>query len=94
MAAGAFAGIAEHCASMFPLAAADAFGRGLSTVGHALTNYAIVYPIDAVKTRMQIVNANPTAVYNGVIQSTYRIASTEGVFSLWRGMSSVIAGAG
>ena len=43
---------------------------------------------------MQIVNANPTAVYNGVIQSTYRIASTEGVFSLWRGMSSVIAGAG
>ncbi|CCC09432.1 hypothetical protein SMACR_08313 [Sordaria macrospora] len=67
MAAGAFAGIAEHCA---------------------------MYPIDAVKTRMQIVNSNPAAVYNGVIQSTYRIASTEGVFSLWRGMSSVIAGAG
>ncbi|KAK3348048.1 mitochondrial carrier domain-containing protein [Neurospora tetraspora] len=67
MAAGAFAGIAEHCA---------------------------MYPIDAVKTRMQIVNSNPSAVYNGVIQSTYRIASTEGIFSLWRGMSSVIAGAG
>ncbi|KAK1774314.1 mitochondrial carrier domain-containing protein [Copromyces sp. CBS 386.78] len=67
MAAGAFAGIAEHCA---------------------------MYPIDAVKTRMQIVNSNPAAVYHGVVQSTYRIASTEGVFSLWRGMSSVIAGAG
>ncbi|KAK4228145.1 mitochondrial carrier domain-containing protein [Podospora fimiseda] len=67
MAAGAFAGIAEHCA---------------------------MYPIDAVKTRMQILNPSASGVYTGVIQSTYRMASTEGVLSLWRGMSSVIAGAG
>lgn len=67
MAAGAFAGIAEH---------------------------TVMYPIDAIKTRMQIINPTPNAVYNGVIQGTYRIATGEGILSLWRGMSSVIVGAG
>ncbi|GKT63729.1 mitochondrial RNS-splicing protein Mrs3 [Colletotrichum tofieldiae] len=41
-----------------------------------------------------VLNPNPSAVYNGVIQGTYRIASREGFLSLWRGMSSVVAGAG
>lgn len=36
MAAGAFAGIAEHCASMFP-PIADTFDCRLSSLGHALT---------------------------------------------------------
>jgi hypothetical protein len=53
-----------------------------------------MYPIDAIKTRMQIVNPSPSAVYNGMIQGTYRIASGEGILSLWRGMSSVVVGAG
>jgi len=43
---------------------------------------------------MQIINPTPSAVYNGVIQGTYRMATTEGILSLWRGMSSVIVGAG
>ena len=42
---------------------------------------------------MQIVG-QPSSAYSGVIQGTYRMASTEGVLSLWRGMSSVIIGAG
>ncbi|KAK4099950.1 mitochondrial carrier [Parathielavia hyrcaniae] len=67
MTAGAFAGIAEHCA---------------------------MYPIDAIKTRMQIITPTSSTVGNGVIQATYRMASTEGILSLWRGMSSVIVGAG
>lgn len=67
MAAGAFAGIAEHTA---------------------------MYPIDAIKTRMQILNPSTTTAHTGVLRSTYQIASTEGFFSLWRGMSSVIVGAG
>lgn len=67
MAAGAFAGIAEH---------------------------TVMYPIDAIKTRMQIINPNPGAVYNGMIQGTYRIATNEGIRNLWRGMSSVVVGAG
>ncbi|KAM0369120.1 hypothetical protein HYE67_006326 [Fusarium culmorum] len=67
MAAGAFAGIAEHTA---------------------------MYPIDAIKTRMQILNSSNTPAYSGVIRNTVQIARTEGFFSLWRGMSSVIVGAG
>lgn len=43
---------------------------------------------------MQIINPTPSAVYNGVIQGTYRMATSEGILSLWRGMSSVIVGAG
>ncbi|RMJ17949.1 hypothetical protein BHE90_006206 [Fusarium euwallaceae] len=67
MAAGAFAGIAEH---------------------------TVMYPIDAIKTRMQILNPSTTPAYSGVIRNTFQIARTEGFFSLWRGMSSVIVGAG
>lgn len=67
MAAGAFAGIAEH---------------------------TVMYPIDAIKTRMQVLNPNANTAYTGVLRSTYQIASIEGFFSLWRGMSSVIVGAG
>jgi hypothetical protein len=66
MAAGAFAGIAEH---------------------------TVMYPIDAIKTRMQVLSPSSTA-HAGVLRSTYQIASREGFFSLWRGMSSVIVGAG
>jgi solute carrier family 25 iron transporter 28/37 len=43
---------------------------------------------------MQIINPTPSAVYNGMIQGGYRIASGEGFLSLWRGMSSVVVGAG
>jgi Mitochondrial carrier protein len=43
---------------------------------------------------MQILNPTATPAYTGVVRSTYQIASTEGLFSLWRGMSSVIVGAG
>jgi solute carrier family 25 iron transporter 28/37 len=46
------------------------------------------------QTRMQILNPTPSAVYNGMIQSGYRIATGEGILSLWRGMSSVVVGAG
>ncbi|KAI0148510.1 mitochondrial RNA-splicing protein MRS3 [Xylariaceae sp. FL1272] len=67
MAAGAFAGIAEH---------------------------TVMYPVDAIKTRMQIIGPNTGSAYKGMIQSTMRIASAEGVLQLWRGMSSVVVGAG
>lgn len=46
------------------------------------------------QTRMQIINPVGTSAYNGMIQSTMRIASGEGVLKLWRGMSSVVVGAG
>jgi hypothetical protein len=43
---------------------------------------------------MQILNPSTTPAYSGVIRNTVQIARTEGFFSLWRGMSSVIVGAG
>ncbi|KAI1338076.1 mitochondrial RNA-splicing protein MRS3 [Xylariaceae sp. FL0016] len=47
-----------------------------------------------IATRMQIINPSANAAYRGMIQSTLRIASGEGVLKLWRGMSSVVVGAG
>lgn len=44
---------------------------------------------------MQIVGApGSTAAYKGMVEGTYKIALSEGVRSLWRGMSSVVVGAG
>lgn len=43
---------------------------------------------------MQIINPNPSATYTGVINGGWRIATGEGVMALWRGMSSVVVGAG
>lgn len=57
-----------------------------------IAEHTVMYPIDAIKTRMQVLSS--TTTYNGVIQGTYKMASGEGVLSLWRGMSSVVAGAG
>ncbi|KAI0848691.1 mitochondrial RNA-splicing protein MRS3 [Daldinia vernicosa] len=60
-----------------------------------IAEHTVMYPIDAIKTRMQILNsAEANAVYKGMVQSTMRIASGEGVLKLWRGMSSVVVGAG
>jgi hypothetical protein len=42
---------------------------------------------------MQIISPANT-VYKGMIQGTMRIASGEGFLNLWRGMSSVVVGAG
>jgi hypothetical protein len=43
---------------------------------------------------MQILTSEATPAATGVLRSTYQIASKEGVLNLWRGMSSVIVGAG
>jgi hypothetical protein len=59
-----------------------------------IAEHTAMYPIDAIKTRMQILNPSTTPAYSGVIRNTVQIARTEGFFSLWRGMSSVIVGAG
>jgi len=67
MAAGAFAGIAEH---------------------------TVMYPIDLLKTRMQVVSPTPAAVYTGIGNAIATISRVEGYASLWRGVSSVVVGAG
>ena len=70
---------------MYPIDAIKVRILGGSDVG----NY-----VDTAQTRMQIINPTPSAVYNGMIQGGYRIATGEGILSLWRGMSSVVVGAG
>lgn len=46
------------------------------------------------QTRMQIVNASSSIVYSGLSNAVLTISRAEGVRSLWRGLSSVVAGAG
>ena len=43
---------------------------------------------------MQVYTASPAAVYTGIGNAFSRISSTEGARTLWRGVASVIAGAG
>ena len=43
---------------------------------------------------MQIINPTQAAMYSSVTNAISRIASTEGVVTLWKGISSVALGAG
>ena len=43
---------------------------------------------------MQVFATSPAAVYTGIGHAFTRISSTEGMRALWRGVSSVIMGAG
>jgi solute carrier family 25 iron transporter 28/37 len=59
-----------------------------------ISEHAVMYPIDSIKTRMQVFATSPVAVYSGVGNAFTRISTTEGMRALWRGVSSVILGAG
>lgn len=59
-----------------------------------VSEHAIMFPIDSIKTRMQVFATTPVAVYSGIGNAFLRISSTEGLRALWRGVSSVILGAG
>ncbi|CBQ70459.1 probable MRS4-Protein of the mitochondrial carrier family (MCF) [Sporisorium reilianum SRZ2] len=59
-----------------------------------ISEHAAMYPVDVIRTRMQVLSATPAATYTGVIQAFNRISSLEGMRTLWRGVASVIMGAG
>ncbi|KAF7309665.1 hypothetical protein MIND_00337600 [Mycena indigotica] len=59
-----------------------------------ISEHAVMYPIDSIKTRMQVFSASPVAIYSGVGNAFTRISSTEGIRALWRGVSSTVLGAG
>ncbi|KAF2459566.1 mitochondrial carrier domain-containing protein [Lineolata rhizophorae] len=59
-----------------------------------IAEHSVMYPIDLLKTRMQIVNPSPTAVYSGLSNAMVTISRAEGFRTLWRGLSSVVLGAG
>ncbi|XP_053207354.1 mitoferrin-1-like [Panonychus citri] len=67
MAAGALAGIVEHC---------------------------VMFPVDSVKTRMQILYPSPKATYKSVPEALFKIVRHEGIKRPFRGVSVMLIGAG
>ncbi|KAF7445017.1 mitochondrial rna splicing protein [Pyrenophora tritici-repentis] len=59
-----------------------------------IAEHSVMYPVDLLKTRMQIVNPSPSAMYSGISNAMVTISRAEGFWSLWRGLSSVVMGAG
>ena len=55
--------------------------------------HTVMYPVDLIKTRMQML-ALGQAPNRLVISSILKIASSEGAHALWRGVLSVVLGAG
>lgn len=58
-----------------------------------IMEHTVMFPVDSLKTRMQMAS-NTQELSKSVITSISKIASTEGIYSLWRGVSSVVLGAG
>ncbi|KAG8683892.1 Fe(2+) transporter [Ceratobasidium sp. 395] len=72
-------------------------GLGVNMLAGAMagiSEHAVMFPIDSIKTRMQVITASDVAVYSSLGNAVQRIASTEGLRTLWRGVASVIMGAG
>ncbi|KAF2658140.1 asparaginyl-tRNA synthetase [Lophiostoma macrostomum CBS 122681] len=59
-----------------------------------IAEHSVMYPIDLLKTRMQVVSPSPTAMYSGISNAMVTISRVEGFRTLWRGLSSVVLGAG
>jgi hypothetical protein len=78
------AGVSEHTI-MFPIDSIKVSWQ------HISCSHLKMY---ANQTRMQVFATTPMAIYSGVGNAFLRISSTEGLRALWRGVSSVILGAG
>lgn len=84
--AGSLAGITEH-AVIFPVDSIKVSIR---------KDHKAVYMLigRALQTRMQVFTTQPAAIYTGMTNAFSRITNTEGASRLWRGVWSVILGAG
>ncbi|KAJ3057247.1 Fe(2+) transporter, partial [Rhizoclosmatium hyalinum] len=59
-----------------------------------ITEHALMHPMDAIKTRMQVISTNPNLIYSSISNAVQRISTAEGASALWRGVTSVVLGAG
>jgi len=59
-----------------------------------ISEHTVMFPIDSIKTRMQVYTTQPQAIYSGVTNAFSTISAQEGAKRLWRGVGSVILGAG
>lgn len=57
-----------------------------------IMEHTVMFPIDSIKTRMQMITKGKLS--DGILGSINKITSSEGAYSLWRGVSSVVLGAG
>lgn len=57
-----------------------------------IMEHTVMFPVDSLKTRMQMADSSPLS--KGIISSISKISASEGAYALWRGMSSVVLGAG
>ena len=55
--------------------------------------HSLMFPIDALKTRVQAAGLNKT-VSSGMISQISKISTMEGSMALWKGVQSVMLGAG
>ena len=71
------------------------FGASLAAGALAgIAEHTLIFPLDSIKTRLQVLTLDPAARYSGPTDAFRKILSTEGAGRLWRGVFSVIAGAG
>ncbi|KAJ4545411.1 Fe(2+) transporter [Exophiala dermatitidis] len=59
-----------------------------------IAGHTVMYPVDLMKTRMQIINPSAGGLYTGLSHAVSTIYRLEGLRTLWRGVTSVIVGAG
>ncbi|KAJ9292623.1 hypothetical protein DTO271G3_8595 [Paecilomyces variotii] len=59
-----------------------------------IAEHSVMYPVDLLKTRMQIINPGGANLYTGLTNAVSTIYRIEGWRTLWKGVSSVIVGAG
>lgn len=52
------------------------------------------HALNVLQTRLQIINPSPGGIYTSLTNAVSTITKIEGTASLWRGISSVIVGAG
>ncbi|KAE8383916.1 mitochondrial carrier domain-containing protein [Aspergillus bertholletiae] len=73
------------------------YGLGQNMLAGAFAGIAehlVMYPVDLLKTRMQIPNPSAGGLYTGLTNAVSTIYRIEGWRTLWKGVSSVIVGAG
>jgi solute carrier family 25 iron transporter 28/37 len=60
-----------------------------------IAEHTITFPLDMIKTRLQVLSVDPAAVrYTGPTDAFRKILTQEGAARLWRGVVSIAAGAG
>lgn len=74
----------------------EGYGLGHNMMAGAfagIAEHTVMYPVDLMKTRMQVISSGGT-IYTGISNALSTISRIEGIRTLWRGMSSVVVGAG